>query len=104
MGNRYSHLCRPQRRRRETPFAAQVIAAAGIFGVAVYSAAPQLQQSVTGSSAMIDRIAETERSVYYPNCRAARAAGGAPIHSGSPGYRAELDGDSDGIACEPVRY
>ena len=40
---------------------------------------------------------------WYPNCNAARAAGVAPIFEGEPGYRPELDGDSDGIACEPLR-
>lgn len=38
--------------------------------------------------------------VHYANCAAARAAGVAPILRGEPGYRAKLDGDSDGIACE----
>lgn len=38
--------------------------------------------------------------VYYPNCKAARAAGAAPIRAGEPGYRAALDRDRDGIACE----
>ncbi len=38
--------------------------------------------------------------VYYPNCKAARAAGAAPILAGEPGYRAALDRDRDGIACE----
>ncbi len=41
--------------------------------------------------------------VYYPNCAAARAAGAAPIYRGQPGYRAGLDADNDGIACEPYR-
>jgi hypothetical protein len=41
--------------------------------------------------------------VYYADCDAARAAGQAPIHSGEPGYRAELDADGDGTACEPYR-
>ena len=45
----------------------------------------------------------TERGVYYPNCRAARASGAAPIYRGSPGYREALDRDRDGIACEPYR-
>jgi len=40
---------------------------------------------------------------YYPNCDAARAAGVAPIYAGKPGYREELDGDGDGVACEPYR-
>lgn len=36
----------------------------------------------------------------YPNCAAARAAGAAPLHRGERGYREQLDGDNDGIACE----
>ncbi|MEY4130328.1 MAG: hypothetical protein RLZZ31_452 [Actinomycetota bacterium] len=38
--------------------------------------------------------------VYYANCTAARAAGAAPIYEGQPGYRLQLDGDKDGVACE----
>jgi endonuclease YncB( thermonuclease family) len=38
--------------------------------------------------------------VYYANCTAVRAAGAAPLYAGQPGYRAALDGDSDGVACE----
>lgn len=41
-----------------------------------------------------------EGSAYYPNCKAARAAGAAPLYRGDPGYRSELDRDGDGIACE----
>lgn len=37
---------------------------------------------------------------YYPNCALARAAGVAPLRRGDPGYRAGLDRDGDGIACE----
>jgi micrococcal nuclease len=37
---------------------------------------------------------------YYKNCAAARTAGAAPLRRGQPGYRPQLDGDSDGIACE----
>ena len=38
--------------------------------------------------------------VYYANCKEARAAGAAPLYLGESGYRAELDRDHDGIACE----
>ncbi len=38
--------------------------------------------------------------VYYANCAAVRAAGKAPLHVGQPGYRAGLDRDHDGVACE----
>ena len=37
----------------------------------------------------------------YRNCAAARAAGAAPIRRGEPGYGAHMDGDGDGVACEP---
>ncbi len=39
-------------------------------------------------------------AAYYANCAAARAAGAAPLFAGQAGYRAGLDRDSDGVACE----
>lgn len=39
----------------------------------------------------------------YRNCREARAAGATPLYRGQPGYGAHMDGDNDGIACEPFR-
>ena len=44
-----------------------------------------------------------ESGDYWHGCNDARAAGTAPIYRGEPGYRSEMDGDSDGIACEPYR-
>ncbi|XSB94959.1 excalibur calcium-binding domain-containing protein [Aquihabitans sp. McL0605] len=41
-----------------------------------------------------------DTGAYYQNCDAARAAGAAPLYRGDPGYRAGLDRDDDGIACE----
>lgn len=40
---------------------------------------------------------------FWAGCDAARAAGTAPIYAQEPGYRPEMDGDGDGIACEPYR-
>lgn len=37
---------------------------------------------------------------YFANCASARAAGAAPLRRGDPGYRAGLDRDNDGVACE----
>lgn len=45
----------------------------------------------------------SERSVYYAGCDEVRAAGKAPLYRGDPGYRDGMDGDGDGIACEPYR-
>nr|WP_237453072.1 thermonuclease family protein [Qipengyuania vulgaris] len=41
--------------------------------------------------------------VYYRNCDEARAAGATPLYRGQPGYGAHMDGDNDGVACEPYR-
>lgn len=47
--------------------------------------------------------AAIEQSAYYSGCGEVRAAGKAPLYAGDPGYRPEMDGDGDGIACEPYR-
>lgn len=44
-----------------------------------------------------------EAEVYFSGCNEVRAAGLAPLYIGQPGYRPEMDGDDDGIACEPWR-
>lgn len=83
--------------------AGQVAALAVIGAVAGWNAVPRVTAIVDNMSRSPAEIAAIEQSVYYPNCDAARAAGVAPIYAGSPGYRDTLDGDSDGIACEPYR-
>ncbi|MGA1850453.1 excalibur calcium-binding domain-containing protein [Sphingobium sp. HT1-2] len=66
------------------------------------------QQQPSSSSGGIARPAnptppaETRGSTWsYRNCREARAAGAAPIYRGRPGFGDHMDGDGDGIACEP---
>jgi hypothetical protein len=73
-------------------------AAAGLTFVAVYQLVPArgAEDAAAGDSPAAE-------SVYYSGCNAARAAGAAPIYRGQPGYREEMDGDGDGIACEPHR-
>lgn len=41
-------------------------------------------------------------NMYY-SCTKARADGVAPMYRGQPTYNSNLDGDHDGIACEPYR-
>ncbi len=48
-------------------------------------------------------VARAAAGAYYRNCAAAWAAGAAPLYRGQPGYRPEMDGDNDGVACEPYR-
>ena len=75
--------------------------------------------SMTASAEGRDRIATAAKRVgiasgvmrrrpprsgdQWGGCNDARAAGTAPIYRGEPGYRADMDGDGDGIACEPYR-
>jgi len=68
----------------------------GIGGYAWLSLPPALTQSNA-------ERAQIEQSAYYSGCGEVRAAGKAPLYAGQPGYRSEMDGDGDGIACEPYR-
>ena len=37
----------------------------------------------------------------WHGCNDARASGTTPIYRGEAGYRPQMDGDNDGVACEP---
>lgn len=52
------------------------------------------------------RQAIKARSVdqHYSGCDAARADGRANIPMSDPSYRSHMDGDGDGLACEPYRH
>jgi hypothetical protein len=62
--------------------------------------APAARPEPKPQPAMQPAPEESSSSAYYKNCTAARAAGAAPLHRGEPGYRAGLDRDGDGVACE----
>lgn len=72
---------------------------------AAYRAAhPQLDRPpVQRFAAPPMRVRTQPAQVYFRNCAQAWAAGAAPLYRGQPGYRPEMDGDNDGIACEPFR-
>lgn len=60
-------------------------------------------QSAVQFSRNLNRENAPPIGAYYSGCDDARAAGVAPLYVGEPGYRPEMDGDDDGIACEPYR-
>jgi hypothetical protein len=91
------------RKRDSRNFAGQVIGLSLLAGVLTWQAAPQVQSLWARANKSPEEVATIERSAYYRNCDDARAAGAAPIYRGQPGYREEMDGDFDGIACEPYR-
>ena len=60
----------------------------------------QTQQPVQTEPDQTQEQSDGSSETYYANCADAWAAGAAPLHRGDPGYRAGLDRDDDGIACE----
>lgn len=93
------------RTTRPLPFAATVgLASAATFAAVLFhEEALSLLARPTSLTTSAEREHAPPTRAFYRNCDAARAAGVAPIHAGEPGYREEMDGDSDGIACEPYR-
>jgi hypothetical protein len=62
------------------------------------------QRKLEGASQLANEPdVSREQSVYFAGCREARSVGAAPLYRGDPGYRSGMDGDNDGIACEPYR-
>jgi hypothetical protein len=78
-----------------------ILAAAAMTFIVAWQLTPVRRAAPAVAPPSAASRSAAEDSVYYPNCDAARAAGAAPIYRGSPGYREGLDGDDDGIACEP---
>jgi len=66
---------------------------------------PAVRQQVSAAPAAlgISRERAPQPGDHWAGCDAARAAGTAPIYAGEPGHRAGMDGDGDGVACEPYR-
>ncbi|MFD0705028.1 excalibur calcium-binding domain-containing protein [Alloscardovia venturai] len=61
----------------------------------------QRQREAQAAAAAAAAAAQnSQTNVYYPNCAAVRSAGKAPLYQNEPGYRARLDRDHDGVACE----
>jgi hypothetical protein len=101
---RYEYYAGRAARRRSNYIQRRLINAAAFIIAALIFLIPiwrVMQESPTASAAEYKQTLMIERSVYYPNCAAARAAGKAPIDEGQPGYRGGLDADDDGVACEP---
>lgn len=81
----------------KTSGALPLIALAGTAAI-VFLAAPDFSGRPTADGL---ENAKPQEHMYFARCADARAAGVAPISKGQPGYRSGLDGDGDGVACEP---
>ncbi|HZF42328.1 MAG TPA: excalibur calcium-binding domain-containing protein [Sphingomonadaceae bacterium] len=104
---------RAQQRRQQSIVAAKVLSVAVAGGLAVgLLAAVNANGGLTviGSAgreaAVFSGLARRNTPMpgaHYSGCNEARAAGVAPLYVGEPGYRSGMDGDGDGVACEPYR-
>jgi len=90
---------RSRRRRGRSPLDWLVIMVFG--GALLWQLLPNVKSAATVVANNPQQLAAIQLSAYYANCDAARAAGVAPLRVSDPGYRDKLDGDGDGIACEP---
>ena len=69
----------------------------------VYNLPPLTEGEKAAAAVEEEQAKQVEQSVYYSGCNEVRAAGKAPLYAGDPGYRDGMDGDGDGVACEPYR-
>ncbi|CRK54530.1 conserved exported hypothetical protein [Rhodococcus sp. RD6.2] len=98
----------PPRKGYRCTYIARQIAVKAKYGLWVTQAEHDAMARVLGNCDSAESAAApqpetvpTDRGgTYFANCAAARAANAAPLHVGRPGYRAEMDGDGDGVACE----
>lgn len=94
---------------RPVPVVVAAILIGAVIGVASLAIAPEgrsalmRQANDIAVSTGLKRQREPQVGDAWGGCNDAREAGTSPIYRGEPGYRADMDGDGDGIACEPYR-
>jgi hypothetical protein len=103
LGTRY----RARQQRAYLVFAGKTLAAAVAGGLLIGAlSVPTVRAQLSAASVALStgRSRVPQVGDHWSGCDDARAAGAAPIYFGEPGYREGMDGDDDGVACEPVRY
>lgn len=88
----------PQALSREDLFSVLFVAVAA-FGGTLYLFSSQAPGQVNDPAQRALRGSDQ----HYAGCDRARANGHENIARSEPSYREWMDGDSDGLACEPVR-
>ena len=95
-----SHRRRVRPARRFQPSFAIVVAltSVGAFSLTWFLITP----SAPGA-AIVAYVETRTTDQHYSGCAAVRAAGRKDIPRWDPSYRSWMDGDGDGLACEPPR-
>lgn len=108
-GNRYRSRTVRRKRNQVATYLGGAALLGAVLGTASIATAPGGFNTLASTAKPIAvslglmRARAPQEGDYWPGCNAARAAGTAPIYIGEPGYREGMDGDGDGVACEPYR-
>jgi len=78
-------------------------AAIGLGGFLLFATSSTTSTPTAAGATVQDNAPSKPQATTRPfrNCTEARAAGHAPVYAGDPAYGPWLDGDDDGIGCEP---
>lgn len=81
-------------------------AVGAVVGIGSAATTPTGREGLNSTIAAVAKATGGRQRAPQPGddwrgCNDARAAGTTPILRGEPGYRSGLDGDGDGVACEP---
>lgn len=93
---------RPQ--RRPAPTAETTLQTAGRYGLIAVASGLGLAFGANALETAQERQATLDAlpaGYTYSGCNEVRAAGVAPLYRHEPGFSERLDGDGDGIGCEP---
>lgn len=92
--------------RRPSPAPETTLQTAGRYGLIAVASGLGLAFGANALEAAQERQAILDAlpaGYTYSGCNEVRAAGVAPLYSYEPGFSERLDGDGDGIGCEPFR-
>lgn len=95
---------RPQ--RRPSPASETTLQTAGRYGLIAVASGLGLAFGANALEAAQERQAILDAlpvGYTYSGCDEVRAAEVAPLYRHEPGFSERLDGDGDGIGCEPYR-
>ncbi len=97
----------PRRRYKSDDLQWAAMAFIGVFVAVVVILHPgEAREAMRSMEPRAERVAamfEPPPDQHFRGCDQARSAGRSNIPSSDPSYREFMDGDGDGLACEPYR-
>lgn len=96
-----SENAQPHRDSLAPPVLAGLLIGAGVFFAFARPAGQPASMIVEDKPPPVASAPSQAGVTPFRDCREAPAAGAAPVYEGDPRYGPWLDGDDDGIGCEP---